>query len=83
MQLSKYKVLDNEEILKIHEVSLNILSDVGIAIHSREVLELLAEAGCEVDFKKNIAKIPKKIVEETSAEEKAKKNLNIEDKDKG
>lgn len=64
MQLNRYEVLDEEEIFKIHEASLEILSEVGIAIYSKEVLELLNEAGAIVDFKKSIARIPKNLVEE-------------------
>lgn len=67
MQLNQCKVLNDEEISKIHEASLKILSEVGIVIYSKEVLELLNNAGATVDFKKSIAKIPENLVEEILA----------------
>lgn len=67
MQLNQFKVLDEQEISKIHQASLQILSEVGMVIYSKEVLELLNDAGAIVNFKKNIAKIPESLVKETLA----------------
>lgn len=67
MQLNQFKVLDEQEIFKIHQASLQILSEVGMVIYSKEVLELLNDAGAIVNFKKNIAKIPESLVKETLA----------------
>lgn len=55
MQLNQFKVLDEQEISKVHQASLEILSEVGMVIYSKEVLELLNDAGAIVNFKKNIA----------------------------
>lgn len=67
MQLNQFKVLGEQEISKVHQASLEILSEVGMVIYSKEVLELLNYTGATVDFKKNIAKIPENLVEEALA----------------
>ena len=62
MQVS---LLNNEQILKIHTVSLNVLEDVGVDVPHGEMLELFAGAGASVDFDKKHVKIPAALVEKS------------------
>lgn len=55
-------ILNNEDINLIHQGSLKILENVGVRIDHNLVLERLADYGCIVDFKKNIAKISEDLV---------------------
>ena len=65
MKLSTLAVLSEKEIKKIHEASLDILEQTGLLIEDDKVLNILKEAGCEVDFGSQRAKFPRKIVMKT------------------
>ena len=57
MKLSNLKVLDDKEIIKVHEATLKILSETGIYFESEEALKIFAEAGANVDFNKKLVRI--------------------------
>ena len=63
MQLSKIKVLNDDEIKKIHNASMEILSEVGIHIQSRNALLFLEDKGLKVDHDKFIVKFNPAVVE--------------------
>jgi trimethylamine:corrinoid methyltransferase-like protein len=42
--------------------ALELLQDPGVRVHNREALELLAEAGAEVSFETQVARIPEQLV---------------------
>jgi len=52
-----FKVLDQDLLDQIIKEGFQILMDPGVRIHNKEALELLANAGAEVDLKKQIAYI--------------------------
>jgi len=58
------RLLDNDEMQRIHETSIQVLSKVGVVYEAEWALNILKEAGCEVDHKKQIAKIPEGLIEE-------------------
>jgi trimethylamine--corrinoid protein Co-methyltransferase len=53
---------------RLHESSLEILSSGGTCVRHKEALELLAGAGCKVDFETQIARIPAKLAEDCLAQ---------------
>jgi trimethylamine--corrinoid protein Co-methyltransferase len=59
----KLTLLNNDEKERIHGRALNLLKEVGIKFGSEDALEILADAGCEVDAAKLSAKIPSDLVE--------------------
>ena len=59
----KISMLSAEAKSEIHARSLEILEKVGIRFHSRKVCQILQEAGCEVDWDKLSARIPRSLVE--------------------
>lgn len=64
MARPKISVLTDEEVELIHLSSLDILEHVGVFLPVKEALDMLANAGAQVDYGKNIAKIPSHLVEE-------------------
>jgi len=64
LDLAKMKltVLDEKQIAKIHNASLEILSSKGVHIPHKEALDLFSEAGAIVDYKTEVVKIPEKVV---------------------
>ncbi len=60
----KIEVMTPEEVELIHESSLEILQQTGFKIPNRRILKLFADAGAIVDFEKEFAKIPPKMVED-------------------
>ncbi len=64
MAIPKINVLTKEEVESIHLSSLNILEHVGVYLPKKEVLNMLDNQGAQIDYKKNIAKIPSHVVEE-------------------
>ncbi|UCD28481.1 MAG: trimethylamine methyltransferase family protein, partial [Planctomycetota bacterium] len=57
-------VLSADEIKSIHESSLAVLREVGVELPHPEVLKILADAGAQVDFDKNVARLPERMVED-------------------
>ena len=44
----KLSVLETSELEKIHQASLEILSETGVNIHSKEMRNLLNDAGADI-----------------------------------
>lgn len=57
------QMLSEQDKNEIHTRSLEILERVGIQFHSKRVCEILQEAGCEIDWEKQSARIPRSLVE--------------------
>ena len=58
-------VLSKDELYEIHQASLEILEDVGVVFKDDATLDLLKEHGADVDRKKQVARLPSYLVEET------------------
>ncbi len=65
MKLTQWKVLDDSEIRRIHEASLEILATSGISVESSEVRRILCEKGLSADGE--IVKFPRQVVEDCVA----------------
>ena len=57
------QMLSERDKSEIHTRALEILEKVGIRFHSKRVCEILQEAGCEIDWEKQSARIPRSLVE--------------------
>lgn len=79
MAIPRITVLDDREVESIHESSLDILEQVGIYLPIREVLHMLRDKGADVDYQKNIAKIPANVVEENLREAPSEFDLYARD----
>jgi trimethylamine--corrinoid protein Co-methyltransferase len=62
MATMRIQFLSEREVQAIHDASMVILRDTGIMVHHDGVLDLLAEAGAQVDRTSNIARIPERLV---------------------
>jgi trimethylamine--corrinoid protein Co-methyltransferase len=60
MKFARFKVLSDEEIVQIHEASIDILENTGVLVYSKQVLDLLDAKGAVVDYDKRLAKFPRK-----------------------
>ena len=58
----KISILDDEDIKKINQTALDILEEVGMYCPSQKALRIFADAGANVDFDKEIVKIPSHLV---------------------
>lgn len=58
------KILDDEQIDKIHQKSLDILENIGVVVPHEEVLARFATIGANVDSKRSLVKIPSDLVME-------------------
>jgi trimethylamine--corrinoid protein Co-methyltransferase len=63
MKFQDFKVLSEQEIVQIHEASINILETSGVLVYSKKALDLLNSKGAIVDYDKKLVRIPRKIVE--------------------
>jgi trimethylamine--corrinoid protein Co-methyltransferase len=59
----QFKILSDELVEKIIAEGFELLQDPGVRVHNREALDLLADAGADVDVDSQIAYIPRDIVE--------------------
>ncbi len=64
MKLSKFEVLSREDISLIHEATLDILSDCGVKVLSRRMLEFLASRGLNVDSERQIVRFSRSCIED-------------------
>jgi trimethylamine--corrinoid protein Co-methyltransferase len=60
----KIEILSKDEIEKVHLTILQILEKVGIKIHNEQALNLLKNAGAEIDEKTHRVNIPPYLLEE-------------------
>jgi trimethylamine--corrinoid protein Co-methyltransferase len=65
VRLNRYRILYEDDLSRIHEASLKLLSETGMVIHSEKVVKLLQEAGAKVDWEKMWVRIPKDLIEAT------------------
>ena len=61
------QIVSPDEVRRIHETSLDILSEVGCVYYSRQAIDVLAAAGAEVDYETTVAKLPPELVERALA----------------
>jgi trimethylamine--corrinoid protein Co-methyltransferase len=57
-------ILDEKEIVKIHDASIEILENLGVVLLHEDTLNLFNEAGAKVDRQKHLVKIPGKLIHE-------------------
>ena len=57
--------LSEMEIEAIHAGTIQILSDTGVMVHHDEALDLLGQAGAEVQPDKKIARLPERLIMES------------------
>jgi trimethylamine---corrinoid protein Co-methyltransferase len=62
MQFKEF--LSNEEVIRIHEASIEILEDVGILVHNEKAREIYARHGCLVNSETGIVKFSGDLVEQ-------------------
>jgi len=58
----KLTLLDTSLVDQIIDEAFGLLIDPGVRVHNEDALKLLADAGAEVDFESQIAKIPEAVV---------------------
>ena len=61
----KINFLSNEQIKRLHEASLHILATIGVHVPHQEMLQLLADAGADVDIHTQYVKLPEKLIHES------------------
>jgi len=64
MSKASLSFLSEDEIRAIHNAALQVLENTGIKVISKTALDILREAGAKVDYGKNLATIPRNLVEE-------------------
>ena len=62
---AKFELLTKDQIRQIHDSTLQVFENPGVGVFEEEALKLFADAGCEVDFKKQYVKIPEHVLKST------------------
>jgi len=75
----RLKLLSKDDVEIIHEASLRILEETGVQVPSNEIISVLKNMGCEVDYKASTIRIPSSMVVEMI--KKASKNFTIYSRD--
>jgi len=65
MMRPKLKILSDKLVSQIIDEAYGLLMDPGVRVHNDDALELLAEAGANVDFESKVAHIPEAIAQRT------------------
>ncbi len=58
----QYKLLTDEQVKDLHDASMEVLGEVGIRLMHNEALDLMKSNDCEVDYDKQIVKIPEDVL---------------------
>lgn len=58
------KVLNKNQIDDVHYASLNILEHTGVKVFSEDALQILDDAGADINYDKQLARIPPHLCEE-------------------
>jgi trimethylamine--corrinoid protein Co-methyltransferase len=63
----KIKTLSDQDLAKIHQATLTVLNETGVRFPSEKALKIFAEAGADVDFKRQTVKIQPDLLMENLA----------------
>ncbi|MDR1902685.1 MAG: trimethylamine methyltransferase family protein [Treponema sp.] len=63
MKLERFRVLSDADRAMVHKATIEVLSTVGIRVHSPRVLQLLEKAGAKVDGSAKTALLPEALVD--------------------
>ena len=58
-------ILTEEEVKRIHYGTLEVMAKTGVVFHHKKALEILGDAGCDVDREKELVRFPNYLVEES------------------
>jgi len=58
-----YAVVSDDDVRRIHEATLDVLSATGCAFHSQRALDVLEGHGATVDRESTVAKLPPELIE--------------------
>ncbi len=58
-------ILTEEEVKRIHYGTLEVMERTGVVFHHKRALEILGDAGCDVDGDKELVRFPNYLVEES------------------
>lgn len=58
-------ILTEEEVKRIHYGALEVMERTGVVFHHKRALEILGDAGCDVDGDKELVRFPNYLVEES------------------
>jgi trimethylamine---corrinoid protein Co-methyltransferase len=62
-----FEMLSPEQVLRVHEASLEILEQVGLLVRNARAREILAAHGCQAVADSEVIRIPRTVVEEFRA----------------
>jgi len=65
MAVAQIRILSKTDIEKVHAMTLEMLTEPGVAVHSEKALSLLEHGGASVDLESMRARIPEELVDET------------------
>ena len=58
----QYKLLSGNQLKALHDATMEVLSEVGIKIMHNDALEMVKGNGCDVDYDKQVVKIPEDVL---------------------
>ncbi len=56
------KVLSEDDMRLVHEAVLEVMSTVGVRVEHKGALEIYRDCGCNVDFEKQVVRIPEHVL---------------------
>jgi len=57
-----YHIFTGSDLDALHESTLQLMEEYGVQIHGKRALDILAEAGCEVDYETDRVRFPRNLV---------------------
>jgi trimethylamine--corrinoid protein Co-methyltransferase len=61
---AKFEILSADEVVRIHDASLEVLANAGVRVEDLDTRRMLEEAGAQVDKSNDVIKIPESLVHE-------------------
>lgn len=57
------ELLSAEQVVRVHEASLEVLENTGILVHNTKARQIFAQHGCQVDSETGLTKFPSEVTE--------------------
>jgi len=77
--LSRVEILSQEDIERLHQATLEVLATVGCRLPHKRVLDMMREAGADVDYSTGVVRFPPDLVERAIRETVGKAKTERED----
>ncbi len=61
-QSARFRPLSDDELLRVHQAVVEILSEVGFEVHSEKAMELFSKSDATIDSERGVVRVPESMI---------------------